>query len=1010
MSAPLPVRQSSARVVLPRLPEPAAPHSFPLVATVAPVIGSVALWALTQSPFAIIFALLGPIVAVASLADTVLQGRRSSRRERTRFTADVAAARAAIVRAHEREVTELARAHQSARQLIAAPPRDPERWRGDVGSPLLVALGTGAVKSSLSLDGDPAVASSGRDTQLDELYEQLRSEASVLRGAPVVVDARLGIGVCGPSALATACARGIVVQLANALSPAAYELSADADGDWSWLRSLPHQHREPAGTMFDVATRSVATGSVATGAGRKVAVCAVEFRERDAPTGSVARVLVAVSETIDGLPRDCRVVLRLGGGLAAELLPHPGLTATGPIGPEFVSEAQARGYAESLSRAAEGIGIAAEVRELPDVVSLESLYPTPGRPAAGHPAADGGRGSLACAPAWGVDGPMTLDLVSDGPHALVGGTTGSGKSELLVSWVLAMAACHTPATVTFLLVDFKGGSSFASVQNLPHSVGLITDLDDRSASRALASLRAELRYRERVLADAGARSIEGLPPVHPLPRLVIVVDEFAAMVNDFPELHELFADLASRGRSLGVHLILCTQRPAGVVRDAVLANCALRISLRVNNRADSAAVIGTGAAAELPRHPLGRALVSVAGAEPRRVQVALSGSSDCARIAAAGSIDAASSAAAPVRRPWCDPLPKRVRLEELEPPATGLAFGLWDLPDEQRQEAAVYDPEQHGNLLVIGGHGSGKSAALVTLSAAGPRGFAERVPGDVEGAWDALVAHLAVVRGSGARARLLLLDDLDALLGRFPEEYEHAFIELLTQLLREGGRVGTHLVLTARRLSATLQPVAALCDSRIVLRLPNRQEHLMAGGEPSEFDADLAPGGGFWRGHRVQIACAPGAAATDARSGTEQLSWDRSPAWAIVSTAPGALAHRLRSQFLGTSEDVGEVIELGAESARGSAELTVLAPGRRRIVVADPEAWQSHWGLIKSLRARMPVLFEGCSVAEFRALSTLRQLPPPILPHSGSAWLLTPDGSLSRARPPWLREQTNRGD
>ena len=107
-----------------------------------------------------------------------------------------------------------------------------------------------------------------------------------------------------------------------------------------------------------------------------------------------------------------------------------------------------------------------------------------------------------------------------------------------------------------------------------------------------------------------------------------MVDEFAAMVQDFPELHELFADIAARGRSLGVHLILCTQRPAGVVRDAVLANCTLRISLRVNNRADSTAVIGSDAAAALPRLPLGRAIVCLPGEEPQPVQVAITCDSD----------------------------------------------------------------------------------------------------------------------------------------------------------------------------------------------------------------------------------------------------------------------------------------------------------------------------------------------------------------------------------------------
>ncbi|MFW8745594.1 FtsK/SpoIIIE domain-containing protein, partial [Mesorhizobium japonicum] len=169
-----------------------------------------------------------------------------------------------------------------------------------------------------------------------------------------------------------------------------------------------------------------------------------------------------------------------------------------------------------------------------------------------------------------ADGPVIVDLVADGPHALVGGTTGSGKSELLVSWVLAMAHGRRPDEVAFLLVDFKGGAAFAPLAGLPHVVGILSDLDARLTRRAIESLRAELLRRERLLADAGVRSIDELPS-GALARLVVVVDEFAAVVSGQPELHDVFADLAARGRSLGLHLVLCTQRPAGVVRDGVLA-------------------------------------------------------------------------------------------------------------------------------------------------------------------------------------------------------------------------------------------------------------------------------------------------------------------------------------------------------------------------------------------------------------------------------------------------------
>ena len=122
--------------------------------------------------------------------------------------------------------------------------------------------------------------------------------------------------------------------------------------------------------------------------------------------------------------------------------------------------------------------------------------------------------------------PCLVDLVGQGPHALVAGTTRSGKSELLVTWITALARCYPASEVTFLLVDFKGGAAFTPLRAMAHVLGTLTDLDARIAGRAVSSLSAELRRRERVLAEHGVRSIEELP-AGVLARLVVVVDEFA---------------------------------------------------------------------------------------------------------------------------------------------------------------------------------------------------------------------------------------------------------------------------------------------------------------------------------------------------------------------------------------------------------------------------------------------------------------------------------------------------
>ena len=196
--------------------------------------------------------------------------------------------------------------------------------------------------------------------------------------------------------------------------------------------------------------------------------------------------------------------------------------------------------------------------------------------------------------------PLHLDLKNEGPHALVGGTTGAGKSEFLQSWVMGMAAAYSPDRVSFLFVDYKGGAAFADCVRLPHTVGLVTDLSPHLVRRALTSLRAELHYRERLLNRKKAKDLLALQreadPEAP-PYLVIVVDEFAALATEVPEFVDGVVDVAARGRSLGLHLILATQRPAGVIKESLRANTNLRVALRMADEDDATDILGVPAAA-----------------------------------------------------------------------------------------------------------------------------------------------------------------------------------------------------------------------------------------------------------------------------------------------------------------------------------------------------------------------------------------------------------------------------
>ena len=163
-----------------------------------------------------------------------------------------------------------------------------------------------------------------------------------------------------------------------------------------------------------------------------------------------------------------------------------------------------------------------------------------------------------------------------------------------------MAAAHSPQRVTFLLVDYKGGSAFRDCVKLPHTVGLVTDLSPHLVRRALASLAAELHHREHLLARHKAKDLVELErrgEVDAPPSLIIVVDEFAALVQEVPEFVDGVVNVAQRGRSLGLHLILATQRPAGVIKDNLRANTNLRMALRMADENDSDDVLGSKEAA-----------------------------------------------------------------------------------------------------------------------------------------------------------------------------------------------------------------------------------------------------------------------------------------------------------------------------------------------------------------------------------------------------------------------------
>ncbi len=363
----------------------------------------------------------------------------------------------------------------------------------------------------------------------------------------------------------------------------------------------------------------------------------------------------------------------------------------------------------------------------------------------------------------GIDGPVWIDLndSAHGPHGIIAGTTGAGKSELLQSLIVGLAITHHPHLVNFVLVDFKGGAAFKPFEKIPHTVGMVTDLSGRLTERALTALKSELHRREYILGMANAKKIaeyqamraQNPTQYEPLPNLLIIIDEFAELAKEHPTIMDGLVSVVQKGRSLGVHLILATQKPTGSVNPNIWSNLKFRICLRVASLQDSRDMLGRSEAALLPSTIPGRAYFQI-GSEvfelfqsarislPARVIDEALVTAKQANVGAGEVTDQKvlmdilepyqATLGKELFKPWPAPLPPRVSLPEVYDqvlkPAQALPpsiptygwlacpVGLIDMPAEQRQEPWMLDlPHQGGHIMVAGASGTGKSVFLRTL-------------------------------------------------------------------------------------------------------------------------------------------------------------------------------------------------------------------------------------------------------------------------------------------------------
>ena len=846
-------------IKLPAPPEDPPRQFLPMIAALIPLLMGVVLY-FVFGPLGAMFMLLSPAMVIGSYYESRRSGRLTHKDRVEEHTEMLARTVATLDALRAEEITSRLRENPSAGETVQFGRSLSQRlWERHADDEEFLALRVGSAEQESRTTVD--MESGGSRPMRDEMAE-IPPRYARLADVPAVADLLEvgGLGIAGPLKEANLLARALMAQVAGLHAPSDVVvvalLGSEEAAEWRWLSWLPHV-RSPVspirGTHIGTdshrciqllnellaevdSRRQEMDGSSRDGPRPRPAIVvlidesAPLDRKRLAPlleNGPAAGVYFVWIGSMRGrLPRACAAVVDLQARTGDRTLGfrHSG-EEIGAVTIENLGLQEAESFARTLAPVVEIGGREGAEASVPRSVALVDLLG--GTEILDDPSAVSdrwkqGEDLLAAGTAlqlrapigYQSDAPLSIDIRVDGPHALVAGTTGAGKSELLQSYVASLAATHSARRVTFLLVDYKGGAAFKDGVHLPHVVGLVTDLNTNEVRRALVSLEAELRHRERTLNRAGAKDLLELERMrHPEapPTLFLIVDEFAALAKEVPEFIDGVVDVALRGRSLGIHLLLATQRPAGVVTPQIRANTSLRVALRVADDEDSKDVVGIADAAGLDPGIPGRAIAKLGPSDPVLFQSAYAGgftlpdssasairvssldfdravplSSEVISVApqvADGATDLQrlvenvrrAHRAAGIddpRRPWQPPLADVYDLARLRRVGSDerIAIGVSDIPSEQRQVISYFQPDLQGSLLVLGASGSGKTVLLRTIAAAaalGKEGATAHVYGlDFAGRGLEMLGGLphvgTIVQGHDEERVLRLLRDLRA--------------------------------------------------------------------------------------------------------------------------------------------------------------------------------------------------------------------------------------------------------
>ncbi len=975
-----------AEVVFPEPPVQGPTTPFPWAVVVLPVLLAlpIALW--WRQPVFAALALLMPTI-------TLTQHRLDVRRRRhehahacaqheqivRRCEERLAGHRAAETRARHRDHPDLALVAATAGDLERSPGTALWHRRPDEPGLLTARVGLGAAEADTC-----------------EVRAGVRRPAR-LEAVPVTIDlAELGVlGVCGPEQQRTALSRGLLGQLATWVSPQQLRIAVPAaEGrpapSGHWTGPLPHalpQHAildDPAGPATERWTLLVLEQATEERRRPPLARALADAAGTGGTggTGGAGRArtaVIALAADRRQLPLECRAVAELdasGGGVL-----HRDGRDPQPFEADLPEPRWAQMLAVHLSRLRDATPDVTGSAALPPRVNLLDLVQADPARLADRWLAHGAHSGLRVPLGLGEEGVWWVDLALDGPHLLVAGTTGAGKSELLISLIAALTGAAGPASLALLLVDYKGGAAFGELADLPHVTGVVTDLDGTGSARVLTSLTAELQRRERCLTERGPTP----------PRLVIVVDEFRVLAEEQPELLSGLVRVATVGRALGVHLVLATQRPAGVIGPQIRANVNLRIALRVRDTADSEEVVECADAARITADLPGRAVVRTGGGPARRVQAAHLPPADRRRWLTAVSAAATLLGAGRAEPPWLPPLPEHLDHRELHEPrppcgqasaagrapdqgervdATGelsLPYAVADLPERQTRSTRRWAPTRHGQLAVVGGAGSGRSTLLRLLALeaatgptdvhvhvisgspiAAPQQWTPPAPGrmgtmvdadDLERCRRLLTLLEQRLRQATGLPVLLIVDGWDAAVETWSRADRGRAGETLLRLAREGGRSGLHVAASGGR---TLLSGAAssVFTHRVLLPSSDPSTVMLAGLGPDAVPTPWPPGRALVLNRNEPAVTAQVAWPDPALRAGVPSSEDGAPHSPIrLARLPEAVAATaLPRGALGVGGDLGEPLHLPMDAAPVALVCGSAGSGRTTALMAIARA------------------------------------------------------------------------